>query len=212
MHACQLWILRLSSSGTVKLAANRLLRHLQTGRILKAMATPVLIPVSEYLNTTYRPDRDYVDGELNERNLGEKPHGLLQGILYSLFQNNRREWGLLPIPEQRVQTSATHFRIPDLCVIRPVAGELLVRSAPVLCIEVLSKDDTLENMRDRIEDYLQMGVEHIWVLDPLKHEAYQATAQGYEAVHGIMNVAGTPVRVDLNDVFQQLEDLLAGRL
>jgi hypothetical protein len=62
--------------------------------ILKPVATPVLIPVSEYLNTTYRPDRDYVDGELKERNLGEKPHGLLQGILYIMFQNNRREWGL----------------------------------------------------------------------------------------------------------------------
>ena len=25
-----------------------------------------LIPVSEYLNTTYRPDRDYIDGEVKE--------------------------------------------------------------------------------------------------------------------------------------------------
>jgi hypothetical protein len=31
------------------------------------MATPVLIPVSEYLNTTCHPDCDYVDGELKER-------------------------------------------------------------------------------------------------------------------------------------------------
>jgi len=176
------------------------------------MATPVLIPVSEYLNTTYRPDRDYVDGELKERNVGEKPHGLLQGILYSLFQNNRREWGLLPIPEQRVQTSATHFRIPDLCVIRPVVGENIVRSAPVLCVEVLSKDDSLESIRDRVEDYLRMGVANIWVMDPLQHLAYQASANGYEQMQGVIAIAGTPVQIDLDNVFQELDDLLAGRL
>ena len=42
------------------------------------MARPILIPVSEYLNTSYRPDCDYKDGEVLERNVGEKPHGLLQ--------------------------------------------------------------------------------------------------------------------------------------
>ena len=49
------------------------------------MATPVLIPVSDYLNTAYRPDCDYIDGEVRGRNAGEKPHGLLQGILFSIF-------------------------------------------------------------------------------------------------------------------------------
>jgi hypothetical protein len=34
------------------------------------MATAGVIPVSEYLRTTYRPDRDYIDGELKERNVG----------------------------------------------------------------------------------------------------------------------------------------------
>lgn len=176
------------------------------------MATPVLIPVSEYLNTTYRPDRDYVDGELKERNLGEKPHGLLQGIFYSLFQTNRRAWGLLPIPEQRVQTSATRFRIPDVCVIRPVVGENIVRSAPVLCIEVLSKDDSLQSIRDRVEDYFRMGVEHVWVFEPVEQKAYRALASGYELVTGTLTIPDTPVSIDLVAVFQELEDLLAGRL
>ena len=33
-----------------------------------------LISVEEYLNTTYRPDVEYVDGEIQERNLGEFDH------------------------------------------------------------------------------------------------------------------------------------------
>ena len=35
------------------------------------MKAPVLVPVEEYLRTTYRPDCDYVDGEVLERNVGD---------------------------------------------------------------------------------------------------------------------------------------------
>ena len=33
--------------------------------------------MEEYLATSYRPDCDYVDGEIEERNLGEKEHSIL---------------------------------------------------------------------------------------------------------------------------------------
>ena len=176
------------------------------------MATPVLVPISEYLNTTYRPDCDFVDGELKERNVGERPHGSLQLILGSLFWNNRRTWGLVASTEQRVQTSAAHFRIPDVCVIRPVAGEFIVRTAPVVCIEVLSKDDTLAGIRERVDDFLAMGVEHVWVFDPLGHLAWRATATGYEEAQGELAIAGTPVKIVLPELFGELDDMLSGRL
>ena len=42
------------------------------------METRPLIPVEVYLTSVYRPDCDYVDGEVLERNLGENDHGRLQ--------------------------------------------------------------------------------------------------------------------------------------
>ena len=36
------------------------------------MATGTLISVDEYLRTSYSPDKEYVDGILVERNVGEK--------------------------------------------------------------------------------------------------------------------------------------------
>ncbi|HEY0264213.1 MAG TPA: hypothetical protein VGC07_06800 [Granulicella sp.] len=50
------------------------------------MATATFIPVEEYLKATYRPDRDYIDGELQERNVGEQPHAHLQAILAGIFR------------------------------------------------------------------------------------------------------------------------------
>jgi hypothetical protein len=35
------------------------------------MANATQISVTEYLQTSYRPDREYVDGEVRERNVGK---------------------------------------------------------------------------------------------------------------------------------------------
>jgi hypothetical protein len=43
--------------------------------------TPTLVSLSEYLATIYRPDCEYVDGELLERNVGEWDHSRLQALL-----------------------------------------------------------------------------------------------------------------------------------
>lgn len=174
-----------------------------------SMASATLIPVSEYLSTTYRPDCDYVDGELQERNLGERPHALLQGIFSAIFHNNRHVWSVVALPEQRVQTSATHFRIPDVCVLRrsdPV--EPIVRVAPLICVEILSPNDSLSEMQDRVDDYAHMGVEHVWVVDPSNRHAYIASSKGFiEPQEGILAVPNTPIVIRLADVFAEFDEL-----
>ena len=45
------------------------------------MATSTRLSLSEYMKTSYRPDREYVDGELLERNVGKWEHARLQALL-----------------------------------------------------------------------------------------------------------------------------------
>jgi hypothetical protein len=47
-------------------------------RYSQYMERSTLISVEEYLNTSYRPDREYIDGALLERNVGERAHSRLQ--------------------------------------------------------------------------------------------------------------------------------------
>ncbi len=42
------------------------------------MATATFLSLGEYLQTTYRPDREYIDGELKERNVGKWDHARVQ--------------------------------------------------------------------------------------------------------------------------------------
>ena len=137
-------------------------------RILVCMVTAALIPVSEYLATSYRPDRDYIDGELKERNVGETLHRSAQLYLGALFLAQEQAWQVFPTTEQRIQVSADHFRVADLCVRRLSDGaEPIVRRPPLLCVEILSPGDSLSGLQDVVDDYLAMGVEHVWVVDPL---------------------------------------------
>ena len=82
------------------------------------MATATSIPLNEYLATTYRPDCDYIDGEVKERHLGEISHSFAQFILASFFNRNSKFWKAVAGTELRVRVSATRVGIPDVCVKR----------------------------------------------------------------------------------------------
>jgi Uma2 family endonuclease len=173
------------------------------------MATSALIPVEEYLRTSYRPDCDYIDGEVRERNLGERPHSLLQGIFFRVFDDRFELWGLLPLLEQRVQVSATRFRVPDLCLVRPSDGSgSIVSAPPVLCVEILSREDSFSEMEERAEDYFAMGVTSVWIIDPVRRKAIQQSPNVSVRGEEELSVPGTAVRVSLVEAFKRLDYLL----
>ena len=58
------------------------------------MATSTRLSLLQYLKTSYRPDREYVDGELLERNVGKWEHARLQALLASWFQSQEKSWSV----------------------------------------------------------------------------------------------------------------------
>ena len=103
--------------------------------------------VREYLRTTWSPDREFVEGQIEERNLGEKEHSIIQRFLTVLFAVKRTEWRVEVFPELRTQTQARRFRVPDVLVMR--AGdkfERYVTQPPLIAIEILSPEDTLKRI------------------------------------------------------------------
>jgi Uma2 family endonuclease len=170
----------------------------------------VMVPLEEYLETSYRPDCDWIDGEVIERNMGEKPHNRIQQFLCQFLGNREREWQILVYPEQRVQTSVKHYRVADVCVTGRGAEEetdaLIVRTAPLLCVEILSRRDSLIDMQDRVDDYKGLGTRQVWLIDPFRRRAYMANEQGFlRPEEDVLTVPGTEIRVALKDMFSALE-------
>ena len=146
------------------------------------MATGSLVSVREYLSTSYRPDCDYIDGVVLERNVGEKSHSQLQSAVWLYYHLRRQQWRLWGFVELRVQVSPTRFRVPDVCVtLEDPPGQILT-TPPFICIEVLSPEDRLSEMRQRVEDYLAFGVPYVWILDPATRHAWRCTPGGMQDV------------------------------
>ena len=167
------------------------------------MATAATTSVRVYLRTAYRPDCDYVDGKVQERNVGEIPHGWLQRFFSLLFQQHVGDWQLYALPEVRVQVMTNRFRVPDVTVLpKQALGASIITVAPPLCIEIFSSDDRMSRMLERVADYQDMGVKAVWVIDPWRRMAYQAASQGkLEVVESLLTLPDTQVTVAVNEIF-----------
>jgi Uma2 family endonuclease len=148
-------------------------------RLFVFMQTRELISVREYLTTSYDPDCDYVDGVVEERNVGETDHSYLQTAVAAYFHTRRKEWGVCALTEQRVQVSPTRFRIPDICIVAgPKPQEPILLTPPFICIEILSPQDRVSRVRERLDDYVGFGVPHVFLLDPEVRKAWRWTTAG----------------------------------
>lgn len=168
------------------------------------MPAATLISVREYLSTTYRPDCDYVDGEIVERNLGERDHSQTQARLIIFFGARQVELGIVVLPEQRVQVKAARFRIPDICLLPADApDEQIITHPPLACIEILSREDTMTRLVERLDDYLNMGVPNIWIIDPLTRRGYRYTSEGFlEAKDGVLRTSRSDIALPLASLFE----------
>jgi Uma2 family endonuclease len=168
------------------------------------MSSTTSVSVSEYLNSSYSPDRDFVDGRVEERNVGEHDHAAVQAALILWFGQHQNDWNIEVLPEQRIRISPTKFRVPDVCLVllsEPV--EQILSRPPLACIEILSPEDTLRRMQERIDDYREFGVANIWVLDPAKQRGYDCNSSGFlDATE--FAISGTPIRLVLSELFAKI--------
>ena len=139
--------------------------------------------------------------------MGELDHSDLQTRIAKLLGADANEDYLWVNTELRVQVKPTRFRVPDICVRHASApSEKIVCTPPLLCIEVLSPEDTVTRTRAKVRDFLDMGVAAVWIVDPA---ARTATVCGgatmVEQSAGELKVPETPVTVALADIFRILD-------
>jgi Uma2 family endonuclease len=136
-------------------------------------AQPSLIPVEEYLRMTSDPDCEYVAGIIEERPVGEYDHATWQTILAAFFTIHQRELGIEARTELRVQVAPDRFRVPDVTLLsRTAPREQIVTHAPLAVFEILSPEDLMSRMLEKLADYERMGIAAIWLIEPKKQVCY----------------------------------------
>ena len=161
------------------------------------MSTRTVISVEEYLRSSYEPDCDFVDGEIEERNVGELNHSVLQLRVGAYLLAQYGKTGATVATECRIRVKPGRVRIPDICFFVTRPEQQVPTKPPLVCLEVLSPEDRMSRVEARINDFLAMGVPYVWVLDPETRQAFVATAaEGLREVKDGMLRAENP-RIEL---------------
>jgi Uma2 family endonuclease len=146
-----------------------------------------LVSVQEYLTGDYHPDVHYVDGRIEERNVGEKSHAKLQLKITNLLNGIPHVFAFL---ETRMKVSSTRYRVPDVCAyLDREPDEEIFTQPPVVCVEILSPEDRMSRTIDVVMDYFRMGVPNVWIIDPLQKIAYVCEPSG--GFHPVTSEIGT---------------------
>ncbi len=163
------------------------------------------ISMEQFLNTSYKPVREYIDGETREKGITGRSHENVRNNLLTFLLPKQKSWGVKFYVELFTRVSATRIRMPDVSLVRdPVwDGEVLV-SVPEMVIEILSPTNTLREISERVSDYLQFGVPKIYVLDPFDKVGYScvgSTFDQWRRVSALEVDAAQNVFIDLGIIF-----------
>ena len=126
-----------------------------------------LVSEAEYLSAVYEPDAEFVDGVIEERNLGEDDHSAWQVALVKYFGLRDEELNIRVRSELRNKVADRRYRVPDVALIdfdlprAPIAVD-----PPLAIFEILSPEDRYKRLMVRLADFEAMGVKGIYVVDP----------------------------------------------
>jgi Uma2 family endonuclease len=131
------------------------------------MGTATHISEEQYLRSSFDPDAEYVDGEVRTRSMPTYSHADWQMAIATWFLQHAKGWNLRSIPDLRMRIKPRRYRVPDVAVLdRCNPKEQVVTFPPLAVFEVLSPDDTVQELYEKLDDYADMGIPQIWIVDP----------------------------------------------
>ena len=163
-------------------------------------------PVAVYLNTSWDPDAEYVNGVIEERPMGEWNHADWQAAILEFFRTRRVEWNIRAAAELRIQVTPTNYRVPDVTILdrtRPV--EQVITHPPIAVVEILSPEDTLTRMLTKLSEYEQMGIQSILVLDPDGRHLRYTDGRLEPLPAAAFDLPGSSCRFDLDEIKKLLD-------
>ena len=166
------------------------------------MDVETLVSVEQYLSTSYDPDVEYVDGVLEERNVGSWLHSLVQSNI--IFALRRKYPRLYAVPGLRSRTRQTRFRLPDVSVVLAAPADIrFLSEAALIAIEILSEDDRMTKVLEKLAEYETKGIPNIWLIDPRLEQ--MSTYRGGALVQQHARIATDDGEVELlrEEVFQK---------
>lgn len=146
------------------------------GPEVSLMSTVAKLSLEEFLALPdTKPGSEYINGEVVQKPMPDTDHAIVQRLLSFVFTLFLRahpiadggpEWRCIFGP-----TGKEWGRLPDFALVlqerlRGVRGDEPFRGAPDFAVEIMSPDDRMSDVLDKVRFYLEHGVRLVWVIDP----------------------------------------------
>ncbi|MBV8895850.1 MAG: Uma2 family endonuclease [Acidobacteriaceae bacterium] len=144
-----------------------------------------------------KPYFEYWFGEPVQKSMPTWLHSLLQKIIMKLLD----EAGYVSGAEVKLKISDDFQPLPDVTAVLPGEVELPYPTRPVeIVVEVLSPDDQLSQVRRKCQYYLQLGIEHIYVIDPVQRELWTWSDKALPRTDALATIPASTIwhELDLN--------------
>jgi Uma2 family endonuclease len=130
------------------------------------VATKTQIRSEDYLRMTFEHDAEFVHGEIVERGMPDEIHSAIQFLILLKFGSLVQSYPLYPRPEIRMRVGRDRYRVADIAIFAGSHPHPVPETPPLVVVEILSKDDRHSDVIQKLEEYREWGVAHIWVIDP----------------------------------------------
>lgn len=140
------------------------------------MSTGTKLSLAEFLALPEtKPGSEYADGEAVQKPLPTTDHAIIQRLLspvFSLFlravpiADGGPEWRCVFGPPGRERGRLPHFALVLREWLRDTRGDGPFLGAPDFAVEIMSPDDRISDVLDKVRFYLENGVRLVWLIDP----------------------------------------------
>jgi Uma2 family endonuclease len=177
-------------------------------------ATISNVSLERYLSDPGLETHEYLDGEARDSVAGTPKHATIQTLvavaLLSHLRKTRRGWVMTEARYRLPLPGRTRFYLPEVCVVlsEPDAQEKgYLEKAPELVVEIKSPDDTVAQVRSKVDDYFEAGSQLAWIVLP-SDRAVLVCHPGQEPVRLEANqtLNAEPVLADFKAIVAELFD------
>ena len=144
------------------------------------MSASAYLPIDAYLQMSFEPDCDYLDGEVAERSVGGLMHSTAQAEFVGIVCENAP--GLDVRPSLRMKTAPNRYRVADVAVFKGVPDEEYPCTPPLIILEIAAPDDDETELVNKLGEYRHWGVRYVWLTDPYAEKLHMFGSEGLREV------------------------------
>lgn len=167
---------------------------------------PRRVPLEVYLHCSdWEPDAEYVDGEIEERPMGQNDHSAWQDAISAWFRKHAMEWNIRVRPELRIRVAELRYRVPDVTILdRNQPVEPIATHPPIAVFEILSPEDRYGRLMQKLKEYEAMGIPQIWIIDPAG-PSIQRYRDGHLAAASVFDEPARGIRFEMPSIQELLD-------